>query len=256
MKTAVRDLEFQKAFCNHTRSAHDKRGLGSPGDTGVRVNKKSIVGRVKELQDEESISKIHSLAIQGKWTSWDELIEVDLKWNEIMYGYSPSLLSFWLNAVQDTLPDPVNLQRWAKTNIAECGLCKWKNCSLQHIICSCKVALRQGRISFRHDSILGCIEKAIKEKLLEEKKKKTGLQQIQCQGAEQKIQFVKAGTKVKKKKREKKYTFWSECDDDHDGGDDDNNDDDNAAENNGGCPSGFKKCPDGACVHEHWNCTD
>jgi len=32
------------------------------------------------------------------------------------------------------------------------------------------------------------------------------------------------------------------CNDD--GGDDDND----------GCQSGFKKCPDGSCVHEHWNC--
>ncbi|XP_063684570.1 digestive cysteine proteinase 1-like [Bolinopsis microptera] len=34
------------------------------------------------------------------------------------------------------------------------------------------------------------------------------------------------------------------CDKD-DGGDDDND---------GGCQEGFKKCPDGSCVHEHWNC--
>ena len=22
----------------------------------------------------------------------------------------------------------------------------------------------------------------------------------------------------------------------------------------GDCPEGFKKCPDGSCVHQHWNC--
>ena len=22
----------------------------------------------------------------------------------------------------------------------------------------------------------------------------------------------------------------------------------------GDCPEGFKKCPDGRCVHQHWNC--
>ncbi|KAL5262145.1 hypothetical protein ACHWQZ_G007742 [Mnemiopsis leidyi] len=38
------------------------------------------------------------------------------------------------------------------------------------------------------------------------------------------------------------------CDKCHkdDGGDDDNN--------NGDCQEGFKKCPDGSCVHEHWHC--
>lgn len=35
------------------------------------------------------------------------------------------------------------------------------------------------------------------------------------------------------------------CDKCSDGGDDDND---------GGCQKGFKKCPDGSCVHEHWDC--
>lgn len=208
LKTAVRDLEFQKAFHSHTRSAHDRRGFGSPGDTTVRVNKKSIVGRVKELQDEETTAKIMSLAVQSKWTLWDELIEVDLKWNEFMYGFSPSLLSFWLNSIQDTLPDPVNLRRWGKQLLADCGLCKWKNCTLQHIICSCRVALEQGRISFRHDSILGCIVQGIKEKLLEEKK--LGPQKgVTCPKPGRKlIQFVKKGTKVVRRKTRKRSSFW------------------------------------------------
>lgn len=34
----------------------------------------------------------------------------------------------------------------------------------------------------------------------------------------------------------------------------DDNDDNDDGDNNGDCQEGFKKCPDGSCVHEHWHC--
>ena len=125
-----------------------------------------------------------------------------------MYGLSPSLLSFWLNSVQNTLPDPMNLRRWGKQASASCSLCHWKNCSFQHIICSCKVALEQGRISFRHDSVLPCIVKWIKMSLIDNKK------HVSQHGLDQssEIVFVKQGQKVKKK-RAKQRSFWNNYDD-------------------------------------------
>ena len=141
IKVAVNDIEFKKAFCQHTRSAHDRRGFGfNASNDRVRVNKKSVVKRVKEISDEEKIAKVLSHSVQSAGTNWDDLIDMDIKWNEMMYGLSPSLLSFWLKSVQNTLPDPMNLRRWGKQTSASCSLCHWKNCSFQHIICSCIVA--------------------------------------------------------------------------------------------------------------------
>lgn len=210
IRTAVRDLEFQKAFCQNTRSANDRRGLGMIGaNNKVHINKKSIVNRTKELSNEEKIGEILSLSVQSSWTNWDELIEVDLKWNEMMYGMSPSLLSFWLNAVQNTLPDPTNLRRWGKQFQASCTLCKWKNCTLLHILCSCRVALEQGRISYRHDSVLGCIVKWIKTSLMENKKRN-----YQPNDERDKpIRFVKKGAKIPRKKPRKVYSYWSNFND-------------------------------------------
>lgn len=208
IKVAVRDLEFQKAFCQHTRSDNDHRGFGSPGaGKKVNVNKKTIVNRVKELTDEEKIGKIMSLSVQSNWTQWDDFIRVDFGWNEMMYGMSPSLLSFWLNSVQNTLPDPTNLRRWGKQSTASCSLCKWKGCTLQHIICSCKVALEQGRISYRHDSILHCIVKYIKSVMVEQKSSCANQVADADKQSRGPIRFVKQGTVVKKRKR-KKVSYW------------------------------------------------
>ena len=210
IKTAVRDLEFQKAFCQHTRTTNDRRGLGAAGASiKTHINKKSIINRTKELSNEEKIGKILSLSVQSSWTNWDELIQVDLKWNEMMYGMSPSLLSFWLNAVQNTLPDPTNLRRWGKQFQASCALCKWKNCTLQHILCSCKEALKQGRISFRHDSVLGCIVKWIKVSLINNKKRNHQT----IDESDKFIRFVKKGIQPPRKKTRRVASYWKNFDD-------------------------------------------
>ena len=211
IKTAVNDLEFQKTFCHITRTNKDKRGIGAEKSTDkVRVNKKSIVKRVKELSEEEKIAKVMSLAMQSNWTKWDELINMDLKWNEVMYGFSPSMLSFWLNSIQNTLPDPSNLRRWGKQKTANCSLCNWKNCTLQHIICSCKTALDQGRISWRHDSILASIVKHIKQNKLKHR-----TEHKLCEEEEDKqrpVKFIKKGMKPRKR-RKRHYCYWGQHDD-------------------------------------------
>ena len=97
------------------------------------------------MADEEMIPHILNLALQSKWMQWDNVIELDLKWKEIMYGMSPSMLSFYLNAVQDTLPHPQNLRRWKIEKEPSCTLCKWMNVGLQYILCGCKEALTPRR---------------------------------------------------------------------------------------------------------------
>ena len=160
--------------------------------------------RVAELTEEEKVAKILSMSKQGSWTKWDNFIQMDMKWNEMMYGMSPSLLSFWLNSVQDTLPDPSNLKRWGKQSTGSCSLCGWRGCTLVHILCGCKVALEQGRFSYRHDSILQCIVKHVKAVMVQKKSDNN----LESGPANREIiRFVKQGTVVKKKRR-KRGSYW------------------------------------------------
>ena len=46
------------------------------------------------MTNNEMIAKILALAKQSKWYKWDEVINLDLKWKEIMYSFSPRCCLF------------------------------------------------------------------------------------------------------------------------------------------------------------------
>ena len=123
------------------------------------------------------------------------------------------MLSFLLNSIQGTLvPDPVNLRRWSKSIDASCPLCGWKHCSQIHILCGCRVALEQGRISWRHDSLLTVIEKWIKSSKVSSVKSTHNIDSIIKPVQETRLNeyFVKQGSNFKIKKAQKKHTtkWW------------------------------------------------
>ena len=66
-----------------------------------------------------------------------------------------------LGATFDTLPSPTNLKRWNITTEADCSLCSVKVCTTAHVLSGCKVALSQGRYTFRHDSILRVLHNSL-----------------------------------------------------------------------------------------------
>ena len=97
------------------------------------------------------------------------------------------LLTFCLGAMYNTLPSPSNLHHWHINPEASCLLCKKQVCTTAHVLGACTVALRQGRFTFRHDSVLSVLVVAL-ESFLSSKK---------CINAQSNnsIKFVKAGAK-------------------------------------------------------------
>ena len=63
-------------------------------------------------------------------------------------------LSFILRCGSDTLPSPMNLHPWKIKLHSHCPLCKTPQATVNHILNGCKIALEDGRYSWRHDSIL------------------------------------------------------------------------------------------------------
>ena len=188
---AVQRVTYKHAF----QGQSDRRGLGHGIFRDKSPGRKEIAQEVCKMTEEQMIPHILSLAEQSKWLEWDNVINLDMKWKEMMYALSPSMLSFVFNSVQDTLPHPKNLRRWKLDVEAACGLCGWKNVGLVHILCGCKVALEQGRISFRHDSILKVITKALTKKI------EAVEEIVPLQNGVQRVNFVKPGQKTKKKKK-------------------------------------------------------
>ena len=115
--------------------------------------RKLISSLVNELDEEKFNAKAVQLSVQGQWTKWCNFVRMDLSWKSMLAMPQP-LLSFVLRATYDTLPSPSNLHRWHISSEASCILCYKQICTTAHVLGACKVALRQNRYTFRHDSVL------------------------------------------------------------------------------------------------------
>ena len=109
-------------------------------------------------------------------------------------------------AYHDTLPSPSNLKRWKLTNEASCFLCNKDTCTTSHILGACKIALSQGRFTFRHDNVLRIVISNIRSSVKNIKSSvPTSKQPI-------KIKFVKTGTRLKNKNSSRSGTLHQASD--------------------------------------------
>ena len=97
----------------------------------------------------------------GNFLTWDNIMEHDLSWKEMIYDIPEQVLSFKLNATAMTLPSLSNLKRWGIKHVGRCPLCNKLNVTAAHVLSNCRVALRQKRYTWRHDNILAAVAKDI-----------------------------------------------------------------------------------------------
>ena len=100
-----------------------------------------------------------------------------------------SLISFCLGATFDTLPSPSNLKRWGLITESSSFLCGKSICTSAHVSGACKIALHQGRFSFRHDKVLCELVVILKNFLSSYKPNKSSVINF--------INFVREGKKAK-----------------------------------------------------------
>ena len=142
-------------------------GLGNyDGTTWAAANPKArrrmIVEQVRETEEEERQLHLRSLTKQGAWMRWESALERKLSWNDV-WQMEQGKLSFILRSVLDLLPSPANLKLWGRTDDTKCNICGIDNCTLQHIVSSCKKSLTQGRYRWRHDQVLRAIAGSLDE---------------------------------------------------------------------------------------------
>ena len=100
-----------------------------------------------------------------------------------------NLTSFCLASTYDTLPSPTNLKRWRIITEAICTLCSKDVCTTAHILGACKVALQQGKYTFRHDTVLHQVMEALQTFI-------SNIKEAVPISAKSSIMFVKKGAKV------------------------------------------------------------
>jgi hypothetical protein len=83
-----------------------------------------------------------------------------------MWDLPRGVLIFAVNSSIDMLPTFANLRRWGKHTSVNCQLCgNMVKQTFFHVLVHCKHTLDQGRLTWRHDSVLnhivGCLKSAL-----------------------------------------------------------------------------------------------
>ena len=144
--------------------AHGRLGLGcvtrsSWKSANTAERRKLVQEEVRKMEEESRQAHAVTMRKQGSWLHWEAALTRKLNWNDIWRMEGPRI-SFLLRSVYDVLPSPTNLCTWGLTEDPSCKLCG-KPANLEHVLSSCKIALSDGRYTWRHDQVL----KAIAEKV-------------------------------------------------------------------------------------------
>ena len=152
------------------RSEKNKSGLGcgtKPVEKKLPAaeERKAVITAFDAQEEERRVQKGRSLEHFAEWVKWDECMEQDRDWQKAIYQDDDTLFQFEIAATEDQLPTPTVLRCWdiLTQEQALCKLCRTKQCSLKHVLSLCNSALQQGRLTWRHDSILLALFKCIRE---------------------------------------------------------------------------------------------
>ena len=85
-------------------------------------------------------------------------------WSNGVQALPTLIMSFALNAVQDTLPQNSNLVRWKRNVSLQCQLCGQLQ-TLHYVLNACPVALKERHYDARHYTVLAEIARFVSNHL-------------------------------------------------------------------------------------------
>ncbi|GFN84901.1 reverse transcriptase [Plakobranchus ocellatus] len=135
----------------------DRRGLGSTtakwwSKTEGKEKRDMFIDEIRNKEDSARVQKAVQQPQQGQWANWDTAIQRSLTSNDIWH-MAPLRISFLIRSVYDLLSSNANLVRGGKKDDPTCPLCQGRQTE-EHVLSSCKVALSQGRYTWRHNRVL------------------------------------------------------------------------------------------------------
>ena len=115
--------------------------------------KKTVKVTVREAAQEGNINHLNKLLVQGEYLKFCLQEQKDPVWKSYIWNLKSGTAKFLINATIHTLPTQNNLKLWNKAASDKCHLCGNRD-STKHTLSACKVALDQGRYTWRHDNIV------------------------------------------------------------------------------------------------------
>ena len=150
-------------------SQTSRQGLGHGNFKASHTSreKRQLVSAVtKSIADEKLVQHAHCLSQQGVWTRWhQDVIPFDFSWQNLLYGPGPQAIKFVLNATVNWLKTPDLLKKFGFKSTAYCPLCGHGQCTVHHILSNCKHALKTGRYTWRHDSVLLLLKPLLEDRV-------------------------------------------------------------------------------------------
>ena len=111
-----------------------------------------VINEIRLNEDSRRVQQAVHQPQQGQWTKWDNALQKSLTWNEIWH-MTPLWTSFLIRSVYDLLPSNANLVRWEKKQDHTCPQRQGRQ-TTEHVLSFCKIALSQGRCTWRHNRVL------------------------------------------------------------------------------------------------------
>lgn len=147
--------------------SNPKRDQNAQADKPAAV-RRQIVELESKASNETRLAHLRTLEMQGLWSRWDNVMQQDLKWRSMFAGaISDAVLRFVVNSQLLTLPSEDNKRRWgiqsshfrcelirANTEQSTADTCGQMYPTALHVLTSCPAALKQGRYTWRHNSVL------------------------------------------------------------------------------------------------------
>ena len=135
------------------------------GQLNPRQLKGKVQARVQDRVNNFWKEKIGRYIMQGDYLAL-VMEEGDcITWRSYLWDIPQGVLKFAINAGLNTLPTFDNLKRWGKRVNDRCTFCGNIQ-TLAHILSNCNVALDQGCLTWRHNSVLSNIIALIRPHLV------------------------------------------------------------------------------------------
>jgi hypothetical protein len=136
----------------------------------VSAIKKEVQRVFCEEEDDAWAARIRGYTMQGNLFALLQARSEGITRNSYIWNLPCGVLRFALNASIDTLPTFTNLKRWGKHPSVNCNLCgNTVKQTLFHVLVHCNHTMDQGRMTWRHDFVLGhiagCLKSALKSDL-------------------------------------------------------------------------------------------
>ena len=123
--------------------------------------KAAVKRKVNEIENAARSDSKSNLGVQGRFWRQGCAGSVTLDhWSRAVWALPSHMMSFALNAAQDTLPHNSNLVHWKRNVSLLCRLCGQLQ-TLRHVLNACPLALEERSYDSRHNAVLAEIVRFI-----------------------------------------------------------------------------------------------